>query len=268
MVADYFIEKNEYDSYAIDELGVFIPIVAERRELSHDYNYPCYEVIIDFSSMEDGSHQYEAWITSPDVIHQPRVYRHCYIMLIEREYFEKRFLMYKESIPVYKEKEFDFCSDILKALNMFVFEVSKDMMNSNITLSSQAEIITHWTIRSLMGETLDMRSVSSDYSIARAQHYIEQHYAENITLKTLAAIGHMSVTSFNRNFKKEIGITPIEYLIEVRINASKLLLKRRELSVTEVALRSGFGSASHFSSCFAERVGATPQEYRKRFING
>ena len=267
MVTDYFMATNEYDSYAIDELGIFIPVVAERQELSKDYSYPCYEIIVDFSNMSDNSHQYKAWITSPNVVHQRRNCPHCYIMLIEREYFEQRFLMYKDSIPVYNREAFDFCSDVLKALNMFVFEVSKDMMNSRITLSAQAEIITHWTIRSLMGETLDMRSVSSDYSIARAQHYIEQHYAESVTLKTLAAIGHMSVTSFNRNFKKEIGITPIEYLIEVRIKSAKLLLKRKDLSVTEVALRSGFGSASHFSSCFAERVGATPQEYRKRFTD-
>ena len=132
MVADYFIEKNEYDSYAIDEMGVFIPIVAERRELSHDYGYPCYEVIIDFSSMEDGSHQYKAWITSPDVIHQPRAYRHCYIMLIEREYFEKRFLMYKESIPVYKEKEFEFNDDkVLNDLEKKIEDKSHICVNFN-----------------------------------------------------------------------------------------------------------------------------------------
>lgn len=221
--------------------------------------------MIDFNDSQANAHSYQAHITSPNVVHPRRGCQHCYIVLIGREFFEKRYLMYAPSIPVFKEQAFDFCSDILKALNTFVFEVSKHMMNSDITLAAQAEIITHWTIRSLMGETLDMRAVSSNYSIARAQHYIEQHYAEHITLTTLAEVGHMSVTSFNRNFKKELGITPIDYLIEVRIKTAKLLLKRKELSITEVAMRSGFGSASHFSSCFLTRVGTTPQEYRKRY---
>ena len=45
------------------------------------------------------------------------------------------------------------------------------MPHVDVTLDAQAEIITHWIIRSLLGETLDMRAVSSDYSVARAQHY-------------------------------------------------------------------------------------------------
>ena len=85
--------------------------------------------------------------------------------------------MYAESVPTFNEQSFEICSDILKALNTFVFEYSKSMPNSDITLDAQAEIITHWIIRSIMGETFDMRAVSSDYSVARAQHYMEQHYS-------------------------------------------------------------------------------------------
>lgn len=52
---------------------------------------------------------------------------------------------------------------------MTAFEYNKSMMNSDITLEAQATVITHWIIRSILGETLDMRAVSSDYSVARAQ---------------------------------------------------------------------------------------------------
>lgn len=266
MVAEYFEDKKSYDAYVHGELGVFIPITDDRCALSPEYSYPCYEVIVDFNLSSETARHYRASITSPDVVHRRRGCRHCYILLIGREYFEQRYLLYAEAVPEYREFEFDFCSDILKALNTFVFEVSKSMPNSDITLAAQEEIITHWTIRSLMGETQDTRAVSSDYSLARAQHYIEQHYAEAITLDTLAKIGHMSVSTFTRHFRKEFGISPIEYLIDVRLKTAKLLLKRRDISVTEAALRSGFGSASHFSTCFAERVGTTPQEYRRRFI--
>ena len=267
MFEDFFEDKINYDYYIHNEVGVFIPITDNRCELSKQYCYPCYEVIVDFNVSSPDTHQFRACITSPGVVHKRRGCRHCYIILVEKEYFEKRFRMYEPEIPIYNMHEFDFCSDILKTLNTFVFEVSKNMMNSDVTLSAQAEIITHWSIRSIMGETLDMRAVASDYSLARAQHYIENHYAEPITIRALAQVGQMSATSFNRHFKKEFGISPIEYLIEVRIRMAKLLLKRKDISITDVALRTGFGSASHFSSCFNGRVGVTPQEYRKRFID-
>ena len=175
--------------------------------------------------------------------------------------------MYAEEISVFDGKQFEVCSDVLKALNTFVFEYSKNMMNSDVTLEAQTEIITHWLIRSIFGETLDMRVISSDYSVARAQHYMEQHYMDNITVEKLANLGYMSKTSFNRRFKKEIGITPIEYLIEVRIKMAKLMLKRKENQMTEIAMRCGFGSSAHFSSCFQKHVGLTPSEYRDRYMD-
>ena len=138
------------------------------------------------------------------------------------------------------------------------------MMNSDITLDAQTEIITHWLIRSIFGETLDMRAVSEDYSVARAQHYMEQHYMENVTVSKLAELGYVSPSAFNRRFKKEIGITPIEYLIEIRIKRAKVMLKRRDISITDIAMRCGFNSGAHFATCFRKHVGITPAEYRER----
>ncbi len=174
--------------------------------------------------------------------------------------------MYDDNIPCFDGRSFEICSDILKALNTFVFEYGKSMLNSDITLDAQAEVITHWIIRSIMGETLDMRAVSSDYSVARAQHYMEQHFSENITVAKLAAPGYVSQSCFNRRFKKETGITPIEYLIGVRLERAKTMLKRKKISVTEIAMRCGFGSSAHFSSCFQSRLGISPSEYREKYI--
>jgi len=95
---------------------------------------------------------------------------------------------------------------VLKALNTFAFEYSKSMPHADVTLDAQAEIITHWIIRSLLGETLDMRAVSSDYSVARAQHYMEQHYMEPITVSKLAALGYVSASAFQHKFKQATGV--------------------------------------------------------------
>jgi len=253
-----------FDCYARDHFGIIIPIYEEYAGQMKSHCHPAYEIVIDFGRDSDKPMHYWATITSPEVIHKTDFNMHCYRIFIEKEYFESRYLMYAQAVPVFEGKAFEFCSDILKALNTFVFEYSKSMMNSDVTLDSQTEIITHWLIRSIFGETLDMRAVSSDYSLARAQHYIEQHYMENITVEKLAGLGYMSKTTFNRRFKKELGITPIEYLIEVRIKMAKLMLKRKENPVTDIAMRSGFGSSAHFSSCLQKNVGLTPTAYRDR----
>ena len=104
---------------------------------------------------------------------------------------------------------------------------------------------------------MDMRAISSDYSLARAQYYIEQHYMDNITVEKLANLGYMSKTSFNRWFKKELGITPIEYLIDVRIKMAKLIYNYHQEN-----LRKGV-----FSKCSIV-VEALLVQYERKRIGG
>ena len=258
-------ELENFDCYVRSSLGIFIPILpGDETETVKKHKHPSYEIIINFDSESKSLKHYWAKIISPGIMHRKNVGMHYYSLFIDKEYFEKRYLLYADEIPVYDGKEFEFCSDILKALNTFVFECSKSMMNSDITLDAQTEIITHWLIRSIFGETLDMRAVSEDYSVARAQHYMEQHYMENVTVSKLAELGYVSPSAFNRRFKKEIGITPIEYLIEIRIKRAKVMLKRRDISITDIAMRCGFNSGAHFATCFRKHLGITPAEYRER----
>lgn len=259
-------ELKYIDCYVRPQLGIFIPTAGSCGYASKsNHSHPSYMIVIYFEESIEKQFHYHAKITSPEIAHNDMTEQHYYCLLITKSYFEKRYKMYSDSLPIFKEHSFALCSDILKALNTFAFEYSKSMMNSNITLDANAEIITHWIIRSILGENLDMRAVSDDYSVARAQHYMEQHYGENITVSRLAELGYVSSSCFNRRFKKEIGMTPIEYLIEIRIKRAKTLLRRKNISITDIAIRCGFGSSAHFSSCFQNRIGVTPTEYRNKF---
>ena len=266
LIGDSITEEDfsNIDCYVRPQLGIFIP--TKHIEKSN-FIYPSYIIMLYFEKSTDKKNHYYAEITSPNIPHNNKAGIHYYCLMIQKDYFEKRYKMYSNDIPVFKEETFEMCSDILKALNTFAFEYSKSMMNSDITLDAQSEIITHWIIRSIFGETLDLRAVSADYSVARAQHYMEQHYMENITVSKLAALGYVSPSCFNRRFKKEIGITPIEYLIEIRIERSKILLRRKNIPITEIAMRCGFGSNAHFSSCFQSRIGISPSEYRDKYAD-
>jgi AraC-like DNA-binding protein len=223
-------------------------------------------VMFDAPKTKTSRNHYLAAVTSPDVPHCDLENEKYYCVLIEKEYFEEQYQMYERKIPIFKETEFLLCYDILKALNTFAFECGKNMPNSNITLTAQTAIMTHWIIRSIIGENLDMRSISSDYSVARVQHFLERHFQDDITVKRLAELTHISPSSLNRAFKKGTGVTPIEYLIEVRVEKSKTLLRRKDIPMIEIAERCGFGSSAHFSSSFKRLTNATPSEYRNSFI--
>ena len=266
LIGNFITEEmfKNIDCYIRPQLSVFIPTsetICREPELSH----PSYMIKIFFEQRTDKQMHYVAEITSPDTAYSPKSENHFYCIMINKEYFEKRYVMYENTLPRFCRHRFEMCSDVLKALNTFAFESSKSMMNSDITLDAQSEIITHWIIRSVFGETLDMRAVSDDYSVARAQHYMEQHYMDNITVAKLSELGYVSPSSFNRKFKNETGITPIEYLIEIRLKHAKTLLRRKNIPITEIAMRCGFGSNSHFSSCFQSRLGISPSEYRDRY---
>lgn len=264
------------DCYVHNKLGLFIPSVGPCQYASRPFHtHPTYMFIITFSldsiklepSIEIKETHYFATALSPNIPHKDfeEPLPHYYCILINNEYFEEQYKMYTDEKPDFNWKQFAICHDILKTLNMFAFEYSKKMQNADITLDAQTTIITHWLIRSILGENYDMRAISSNYAVARAEHYMEQHYSESIIVKKLAELGNMSVSSFNRIFKKETNLTPIEYLIEIRIEKSKKLLRRKEIPITEIAMRCGFSSSAHFSSSFNKLYNKTPSEYRNAY---
>ena len=72
---------------------------------------------------------------------------------------------------------------------------------------------------------------------------------------------------FRRCFKKEIGKNPLEYITELRINKSKMMLKKDTfISVENVAHNCGFNDSFYFSRCFKKHVGISPLKYRKKYI--
>lgn len=263
------------DCYVHDKIGIFIPSMGQcQYAIKPNHTHPSYMFTIYFDPKSCGSvkidipdNHYLSTVLSPRIKHQDNgpEFLHYYCILIEKQYFESQYLLYAPSVPEFQFLQFSVCHDILKTLNIFALESGKSMKNSDITLTAQSTIITHWLIRSILQENYDMRTMSSNYGIARAQHYIEQHLEESVTVNTLATIANMSVTHFNRTFKKELGMTPIEYLIAIRLTQAKKLLLRFDYSITDISLKCGFNSNAHFSSTFQKKLGLTPTEYRNSY---
>ncbi len=105
------------------------------------------------------------------------------------------------------------------------------------------------------------RSWGAAFEVVR---YLEQHYQDDLRLRDLAAACGYSESTIARAFRKSMGTTPAEYLLDYRIEQSQRLLAATDLPVGEVAARSGFASTSYFDLRFRQRTGMTPTAYRRR----
>jgi AraC-like DNA-binding protein len=100
--------------------------------------------------------------------------------------------------------------------------------------------------------------------LRRARDMMDRDYAQPLDVPALARAAHMSPGHFSRSFRAAFGETPYSYLMTRRVERAKALLRRGDLSVTEVCFEVGCTSLGSFSSRFTELVGETPSAYRAR----
>lgn len=100
--------------------------------------------------------------------------------------------------------------------------------------------------------------------LRRARDLMDREYARPLDVAELARAALMSTAHFSRQFRAAYGETPYAYLMTRRIERAKALLRRGDLSVTDVCLAVGCTSLGSFSARFTEVVGETPTAYRAR----
>jgi AraC-like DNA-binding protein len=100
--------------------------------------------------------------------------------------------------------------------------------------------------------------------LRRARDLMDREYARPLDIAAIARAALMSTAHFSRQFRAAYGETPYSYLMTRRIERAKALLRRGDLSVTEVCLEVGCTSLGSFSARFTELVGETPTAYRHR----
>ncbi len=100
--------------------------------------------------------------------------------------------------------------------------------------------------------------------LRRARDLMDRDYARPLDVPALAHSAFMSPGHFSRSFRAAYGETPYSYLMTRRIERAKALLRRGDLTVTEVCFAVGCSSLGSFSSRFTELVGESPSAYRAR----
>jgi AraC-like DNA-binding protein len=99
-------------------------------------------------------------------------------------------------------------------------------------------------------------------AIERTKQYIREHFSEDVSLRELSVVSNLSLFYLVRTFRKEVGLAPHEYLVQVRIDEARRLL-REGRPIVEVAQDTGFSDQSHFTRSFKSRLGITPGRYKK-----
>lgn len=108
---------------------------------------------------------------------------------------------------------------------------------------------------------LDNRTGTERHAVAIARDYLEDNYAENISLKDLSLLVGFSPYHLLRVFSAEIGLPPHVYQTRVRIKRARTLLAQGEM-LAEVAAAAGFADQAHFTRCFKRHMGVTPGRYQ------
>jgi AraC-like DNA-binding protein len=98
------------------------------------------------------------------------------------------------------------------------------------------------------------------------EQVLRQNLAHQWTVEEMAALVGLGTTLFTEKVKSYSGFSPINYLINIRISEAIKMLKRPDISVTDIALDTGFYSSQHFSTTFKKLTGYRPSEFRKNHL--
>ncbi len=110
---------------------------------------------------------------------------------------------------------------------------------------------------------------SSNKQIEPVKHYIEDNYAcSTLSLAEVASISGLNEKYFSSKFKKETGVTFVEYVTNVRIEAAKKLLKNTNMKIVEISDAVGYNNSEHFVRVFKKKVGLSPREYAQSARQG
>ena len=144
------------------------------------------------------------------------------------------------------------------------------------TTDVNKDVLAGFTLQELLVRLMQTQArqlIFHDYARYLTTHrfaavvgYIKDHLTESLTIDKLSALACMSKATFFRLFKREFGLTPVEFIIRERLGEAKRLLRHPLASVAEVCLRAGFNNLSYFQALFKKYEGVTPGAYKKQMV--
>ena len=116
-------------------------------------------------------------------------------------------------------------------------------------------------------EREDRKGLKNNILGRRIKNYIDEHYAEDLTLESIAKAINVSIYYMSHIFKEETGYSPLQYVSRRRIGEAQSLLVQTDYSATQIGAMVGFGNPSYFNAMFTKNVGMSPLKYRRTCVS-
>mgnify|MGYP001047570043 CR=1 FL=1 len=153
-------------------------------------------------------------------------------------------------------------TNVYAYLNIMLEEISRQEENYETVCQNLLEVLLICMLRNDTLSLVPDNNLLLNRECTQIKNYLDANYSETITLDTLAALTHMNKYYIAHAFTKYAGISPINYLVQKRIQEGKSLLESTSYSIAQIAAMLGFSSQSYFSQAFRKATGQTPMQYR------
>ena len=159
-------------------------------------------------------------------------------------------------------------TEIPQIIHALQYEAQTQTYGFEMAVRSQICRLFVWILRDWHGQNgANVQGISEERlaCLVKALAYIDDHYAEPLTMMDVADHCGMPYTSFSRFFSHTMQKSFPEYLMKLRLRQSYILLATTEKSITHIAMDTGFSCTSYFIQSFRKTCGVTPLQYRQRF---
>lgn len=191
------------------------------------------------------------------------------VMLTRDIIEETAFAMWRRKDVVFLERFVAVWEELRAILAAFMEEAQRDQIGREFVLDALTLQIVVLLLRAvphnLTATEQDLRSACPN--VQRAVEFLRDNYAKDFSLAHVAKVANLSPYHFSRVFRREIGWTPYDYLLQIRLEKALTLLNKRQLSITEICYETGFSNMNHFAAVFKRKLGVTPSQYRKQLTN-
>jgi AraC-like DNA-binding protein len=192
---------------------------------------------------------------------------HIMAVQIEKDFLQEiARSAYRKPEVVFDNEGITLGRDLQSLIQLFMIESRQRQAGYEFILQSLGTQIAVELLRQAKSN-LPVLPVERNYAekknISRAVEFIREYYTKSYSLEEVARVANLSPYHFIRVFKAQTGKTPYGYLLDVKIEKAREMLKFTGISITDVCLACGFNNLSHFTSVFKRKVGISPSDYRK-----
>lgn len=157
--------------------------------------------------------------------------------------------------------------DLANTMNKLIGVCMSTALTKDVLADLTLQELLVYIIQSQTNNAINSGKIlANDNALSHVIKYIRERLGDRLTMKELTNTACMSQASFYRYFKREIGMSPVEFILNERIKYAKSLLKNPSMQINQVCFESGFDDCNYFIRVFKKMEGITPKQYQQCFI--